>query len=541
MTLSRLFATWLKTLGRHASIVLSGTVARLRFEFFVPFVGASILLLGLWIAMLYMHERDMIESEVAQTRMLIGEMYHDDVEHDARMLETAMAVIRRDTALRAALAHRDRAALLRLAAPLNDELWHRFGITHFYFSGTDRVNLLRVHQPERHGDVINRYTTLEAERTGTTSYGVELGPLGTFTLRLVTPWYADQTRRRLIGYVELGLEINQIIKTVQTFTGVPVFVLVSKKYLKREDWEAGMRMLGRTPDWDRFPDAVLSSQASDAMPTALAARLATGLPQGVTVVGTSQAQAEYRAAFQPLADIAGRDVGQMVALIDVSPYLASSRRMIYIGIVVGASIVGLLTSFFYLLTGRIGRRIERDEKELQQLATHDGLTGLYNHRTFYLMLEDELARAQRFNRPVSLLLLDIDHFKRVNDTHGHQAGDTILKGLSELLEGQARAIDRVCRYGGEEITVMLPEIALDAATVIAGRLRVAVETQPFDVNAGAPIRITVSIGVASWPSHANSAQTLVAAADAAMYSAKQMGRNKVVCYVPSHAAPKREG
>lgn len=181
----------------------------------------------------------------------------------------------------------------------------------------------------------------------------------------------------------------------------------------------------------------------------------------------------------------------------------------------------------------MAERLEDNQKALYELATRDGLTGLYNHHTFYTLLADELARAQRFNRTVSLLMLDIDHFKRVNDTYGHLAGDAVLKGLSELLGSHARAIDRVCRYGGEEIAIILPETDLDAAANIAERMRAAVEAQPFDVNAGVPVRITVSIGVASWPVQADSEQTLVAAADAAMYAAKQRGRNRISRYEPA--------
>ena len=178
--------------------------------------------------------------------------------------------------------------------------------------------------------------------------------------------------------------------------------------------------------------------------------------------------------------------------------------------------------------------LQKLNEELAEFATRDGLTGLYNHRTFYVLLGDELARAQRFKRPLSLIVLDIDHFKRVNDTHGHLAGDAVLKGLSELLGREARAIDRVCRYGGEEITVILPETDLEAAANFAERLRAAVEAQPFDANSE-PLRMTVSIGVASWPEQADSAEALVAAADAAMYAAKQGGRNRVVRYEPALA------
>ncbi|MHB1103445.1 MAG: diguanylate cyclase [Devosia sp.] len=189
----------------------------------------------------------------------------------------------------------------------------------------------------------------------------------------------------------------------------------------------------------------------------------------------------------------------------------------------------------------MAERLEADQATLEEFATRDGLTGLCNHRTFYAQLTDELARARRSGRPFSLLLLDIDHFKRVNDTHGHLAGDAVLKGLGELLGRQARAMDRVCRYGGEEITVILPETDPAAAASFAERLRAAVEAQPFDVDAGALLYITVSIGVASWPAHADDAQALIAAADAAMYAAKQRGRNLVACYEPALAQPATPG
>lgn len=174
---------------------------------------------------------------------------------------------------------------------------------------------------------------------------------------------------------------------------------------------------------------------------------------------------------------------------------------------------------------------------LHALTAHDGLTRLYKHRTFHTLLEHELVRAQRFERPASLLLLHIDHFQRVNDAHGHLAGNAVLKTLSELLIREARAIDRVCRYGGEEITVILPESDLEAAAHMAERMRTAVQAQPFGIETGASINITVSIGVASFPAHADNAQTLVAAADAAKRAAKQGGGNQVVCCQPTPGQP----
>lgn len=171
------------------------------------------------------------------------------------------------------------------------------------------------------------------------------------------------------------------------------------------------------------------------------------------------------------------------------------------------------------------RRAERAE----EIARHDGLTDLYNHRAFYSLLDDEISRSNRSGRPISLLMLDIDHFKVVNDTHGHPAGDVVLRLLSRILVTESRAIDRVCRYGGEEFVVIMPETNASAATKLGERLRAAVERTPFDIG-NAYVSVTISIGVATYPRHVDSLDGLVVAADSALYSAKRGGRNRVNGY-----------
>ncbi len=274
-------------------------------------------------------------------------------------------------------------SVLRLRLLLYERLNRDFDITHFYLNAPDRVNILRLHALGRAGDRIERVTTLTAERDDDTAFGVEMGPLGTFTLRLVRPWH-DRGSGALIG-------------------------------------------------------------------------------------------------------------------------------------------------FFNWHVGRIGRRIERDQRAMKELATRDGLTGLYNHRTFHLLLQDEIARAERYGEGLALLMIDIDHFKRVNDAHGHQAGDAVLTGLGERLEAQLRKVDRVCRYGGEEIAVILPSTA--AATQTAERLRSVVAAAPFAVADGKTVPITLSIGVATYPTDGAGIDKLVSAADNALYAAKAGGRNRVCASV----------
>ena len=147
----------------------------------------------------------------------------------------------------------------------------------------------------------------------------------------------------------------------------------------------------------------------------------------------------------------------------------------------------------------------------------------------YPMLEDEVARSQRSKAkaPVSLLMLDLDHFKGVNDKFGHVAGDMALRESGNIIHQHSRSIDKVCRYGGEEFAVILPETDTAGAMIIGERMRIAIEGHIFRLNEGHDLSITVSIGVASFPEHAASAQTLVDSADQALYVAKVRGRNQL--------------
>ncbi|HUB05392.1 MAG TPA: diguanylate cyclase [Myxococcales bacterium] len=178
---------------------------------------------------------------------------------------------------------------------------------------------------------------------------------------------------------------------------------------------------------------------------------------------------------------------------------------------------------------QVGEALQRAQlfAEVERMATTDGLTGLVNHRTFQNLLDQRLALARRYHKPLSFLLCDIDHFKQVNDGHGHPAGDAILKGVAKLLGAQARETDIVARYGGEEFALVLPETDGAAARTLAERIRAAVEATPFSIGTGS-LRITLSLGLATFPETAEAKQDLIGRADQALYAAKRAGRNRWV-------------
>jgi len=169
-----------------------------------------------------------------------------------------------------------------------------------------------------------------------------------------------------------------------------------------------------------------------------------------------------------------------------------------------------------------------DNRRLEALATTDPLTRVLNRRALLDRLTAEVDRARRFNSSLTLLLLDVDHFKQINDTAGHLAGDSVLRQLGSLLEDAVRKVDVVARYGGEEFVVILPETASDGGVIFAERLRERIEGQSFEVGIDRPVHLTVSIGVATFPSpRVATTEDFFARADEALYRAKAGGRNQV--------------
>ena len=173
--------------------------------------------------------------------------------------------------------------------------------------------------------------------------------------------------------------------------------------------------------------------------------------------------------------------------------------------------------------------IEQLQKILVEQANHDALTGLFNRRYLESTLERELARCRREHIPMALLLLDLDHFKQVNDTYGHTAGDAVLRELAQLMFKRSRTEDVPCRFGGEEFLLLMPGSAIENALERAEQLRS--EFQAIEVPAGGEnLHCTVSIGVAAFPQHGDTQDALVHCADVAMYAVKRGGRNGVLAY-----------
>ena len=245
--------------------------------------------------------------------------------------------------------------------------------------------------------------------------------------------------------------------------------------------------------------------------------------------------ADYQALALHLADLSVPEARARVTFERLREHQARMRAAL------GQS-VGLKTAAMdYLERLEFALNVKEEEHaltyaQLTQMAFQDQLSGLANYRYFTRRLKEEMKRAQRYRRLLSLLMLDLDRFKEFNDTHGHLAGNRALEHVSGVLKAEARETDLAARYGGEEFVVLMPETAKHDAMALADRIRASLERSPVELPEAGPQQITASVGLATFPRDAPDADALLASADQALYAAKAGGRNRVSPFRPASVA-----
>lgn len=345
-----------------------------------PIVLVILILLAVFTACIYWLQQRQIESRVrdriAQARALLREYRLEDT----RLLRGMVDVLQRDAELKRCWRTGDRAALLRCSQPYFEELRSRYRITHFYFHRPDGTCFLRVHEPNRHDDRIDRVTLKHAAEGEEISWGLELGPLGTFALRVVHPAYAGE---ELLGYVELGEEIDRMVSLVKQVLNVELVVAADKSYLNRSAWEDGMRLLGRQAEWDLLPSFVVNDHTlGPAVRESQIAGVLSSARRGNTLFEHTIRGRHYRGGTIVLSDAADRPVGRIAVLCDIGAEKASLRLLLFMLLDLSAVVAVAIAVLF----GRFLRDIER-----RLTAVYADLKTEIHKRT---AAEEELRRHQ---------------------------------------------------------------------------------------------------------------------------------------------------
>jgi len=290
------------------------------------------------------------------------QLFNAQLESDAGMMSAVLIPFLSSERMKSALSAKNRNLLLEYGKPLFEQLRSEHNITHLYFTGPDRINILRVHNPEMFGDTISRFTILEAEKTKRISYGIELGRMGTFTLRVVVPCYEKD---QLIGYVELGEEIDHLVQKLSKILNVDAYLAIEKKFIDRKEWESAMAILGRQANWSQFPTAVIVSRNQKYFPE----ELAYYIPEehhvrGVVEISLEKDGRYYRSRFMHLENVSGQEVGEMIIVYDVTEMLSSGKYYTFAVALIYLTVGGLLFFLFYGYLARVERTLTTAQAEL---------------------------------------------------------------------------------------------------------------------------------------------------------------------------------
>jgi len=303
------------------------------------------------------HHEACQESRSDMRRLMdqAGHEWNRHVLAKVHLLKAHLDHIARDPVLGSAWQNRDTEALLVHCEPLFDAMRGGFGISHFYFVSPDRGCFLRIHEPSRRGDQIDRFTMRTAQSTGADAWGLELGPLGTFTLRYVRPWVRDG---QVTGYLELGMEIDGIAAEMAEDLDVELLSVIRKEHTSREKFEAGKECFGFAGRWDEFAEWVVAHRSIGEMPEELAERLAAGYAAFRPEPFRAQrGERTFDVGILHLHDATGRDVADLIVLQDVTARSAAAWSKVLRTLGLAALVCGSLLALLWIVTGAAQQRL----------------------------------------------------------------------------------------------------------------------------------------------------------------------------------------
>ena len=341
---------------------MTQSTIHIRKAILLPLAFALLFLLAFSISGAYWLQRHQFDQNVHQQLNSVQQLFTTTLRNEAEHLNTFIDFVMNDPKVCNAFLAGDRQLLYENTRSIFRNIENRHHITHFYFHNLDKTCFLRVHKPASHDDVINRYTLQKAAAEGAVAYGIELGPFGTLTLRVVHPWVVDN---KLIGYIELGREVEYIIPTMKAILGYDFFFLVNIRHLNRQMWQEGLKISGRQGRWEEIPRHVIIGKTMEAVPQEINNYI--NMPHAEKeklIFKITEGDKKYRGGFSPLKVASGEEIGEIIALKDFTEDV-DKQRVSTILVIGCMAVLGILFLLFYFHIGRMEKRL---------IKTHDFLT-----------------------------------------------------------------------------------------------------------------------------------------------------------------------
>ncbi|MBU4260382.1 MAG: hypothetical protein KKC76_00690 [Proteobacteria bacterium] len=359
---------------------MRSSTIHIRKAILLPLAFALLFLLAFSISGAYWLQRYQFDQNVHQQLNSVQQLFKTTLRNEAEHLNTFIDFVMDDPKVYQAFLDKDRQLLYANTKSIFRNIENRHHITHFYFHNLDKTCFLRVHKPSSHGDFIDRYTLKKVAEAEAVSYGIELGPFGTLTLRVVHPWVVNN---KLIGYIELGREVEYIIPAMKEILGYDFFFLVNIRHLNRQMWEEGLKISGRQGRWEEMPRHVIIGRTMDFVPQEITNYI--NMPHGEKenlIFKITQGNKKYRGGFSPLKVASGEEIGEIIAIKDFTDDV-DKQQVSTILVIVCMAVLGILFLLFYFHISRMEKRLikihdflteeieirKNVEKELQQHKT----------------------------------------------------------------------------------------------------------------------------------------------------------------------------
>jgi PAS domain S-box-containing protein len=334
---------------------------------FPPLAVLLILLMAGVGALFWQQLRQRLAEDIKRQVSDVSGDFRMVLDQQASGLAAVLQLIAADTGVQQALRGRDADRLLATWRPVFEKLHRQMHLTQFNFFNAKRDCLLRVNNPEKSGGRVESFTALEAERTGKTASGIEIGPLGTITLRVVQPVFAAGL---LVGYVELGKDIKDVLSPLPSRSGLQLVVTIRKEHLNRKNWEDGMRLLGREANWDRIPTSVVIYASQDRLPEIFASLggqdTAGQLFHAKTVRQIFFEGKYWGVSATPLQDASGKEVGDLLVISEITTVKAAYARLLGLVGTAGGLLLLFLLSFVFVLLRRTDQGVLAQQAELRE-------------------------------------------------------------------------------------------------------------------------------------------------------------------------------
>lgn len=338
--------------GNHYfEVTMNTSTVSIRFKIIFPLIIMMVCVIAIMIFGVYRVQNNQLNKEIETKVHNVNKLFAQLLAQESKFMIAQLEFIAHDTELIKAWRARNREELYPFANQIYQKINKKFNVTHFYFVEPDKTCFLRVHSPERHGDIITRYTMREAANSSKITYGIELGPLGTFTLRVVYPWVDGG---KLLGYLELGEEIEHLTPQLRDISGVDLIFTVNKSNLEKENWSSGINFLGKEDTWGDYESFVVVDKTVSSLSSAVIKLLQQRHHVSQNI---SDHDRLLRVEMTPLIDVSGNNVGDKIVLYDFTEQSVATKNTLKVLVLITLVAAITLLVLYCIYSGQLERQI----------------------------------------------------------------------------------------------------------------------------------------------------------------------------------------